>query len=158
MLLARETAVLAMVPLMFSAVQNRDRRGIRWAAAVIPLLIWYVWVRFRVGVWPFDDPLVPPARALDLPLRSFLAKAWSGDAGSALMFTAVLGWATIVTGVIVAWRRRTPLAGAGLAMAGLILVFGPAQAEWPGEAIRLMLPAQLLIAVAAISRPKRLSS
>jgi hypothetical protein len=70
-----------------------------------------------------------------------------------LMFTAVLGWATILAGAFVVWRRRTPLAGAGLAMAALILVFGPAQAEWPGEAVRLMLPAQLLIAVAAVSRP-----
>jgi hypothetical protein len=38
-------------------------------------------------------------------------------------------------------------------MAALTLVFGPAQAEWPREAVRLMLPAQLLIAVAVISRP-----
>jgi hypothetical protein len=153
-LLARETAVLAMVPLAFRALHNRDWRDIvRWAAAVIPLLIWYVWVRVRIGVWPFDDPQVPPARALDLPVRSFLSKAWSGDAGWALMSGAILGWATIVAGVIVTWRRRTLLSAAGLAMAALVLVFGPAQAEWPGEAVRLMLPAQLLIAVAAVSRP-----
>ncbi len=153
-LLARETAALALIPLMLRALDRRDWSGVvRWAAAVIPLLIWYVWVRLRVGVWPFDDPQVPPARALDLPLRSFLSKAWSGDAGWALMSAAILGWATIVAGLIVAWRRRTPLAGAGLAMSALILVFGPAQSEWPGEAVRLMLPAQLLIAIAAISRP-----
>ena len=153
MLLARETAALAIVPLAFRALHNKDWRGIvRWAAAVIPLFIWYVWVRVRIGVWPFDDPQVPPARALDLPVRSFLSKAWSGDAGWALMSAAILGWATIVAGVVVAWRRRTPLSGAGLAMAAWILVFGPAQAEWPGEAVRLMLPAQLLIATAAIRR------
>ena len=69
------------------------------------------------------------------------------------MVAAIFRWATIVTRVIVTWRRRTPLSGAGLAMAALILVFGAAQAEWPGEAVRLMLPAQLLIATAAISRP-----
>jgi len=158
-LLARETAALAMVPFMFRALHSRDWRSIvRWAAAVIPLLIWYVWVRLHIGVWPFQDPGVPPSRALDVPLRSFLAKAWSADAGWALMFAAVLGWATIVTGVIVAWRRRTPLSGAGLAMAALILVFGPAQSEAPGEAVRLMLPAQLLIAIAAISRRTALSA
>ena len=153
-LLARETAVVALVPLMIRALYRRDWSGVvRWAAAVIPLLLWYVWVRLRVGVWPFDDPQVPPARALDLPVRSFLSKAWSGDAGWALMFAAILGWATIVAGLVVAWRRRTPLSGAGLAIAAWILVFGPVQAEWPGEAVRLMLPAQLLIAIAAISRP-----
>ena len=151
-LLTRETAVLALIPLTWKALHNRDWRGtIRWAATAIPLLIWYAWLRWRIGVWPFHDPQVPPSRALDVPVRSFLSKAWSGDAGAVLAFTALLGWATILAGAIVAYRRRTPLAGAGLAMAALILVFGPAQAEWPGEAVRLMLPAQLLIAVAAVA-------
>ena len=154
LLLTRETAALALVPLMLRALHKRDRRGtVRWATAVIPLLIWYVWLRLRIGVWPFHDPQVPPSRALDVPVRSFLSKAWSDDAGAMLMFAAVLGWATILAGSIVAWRRRTPLSEAGLAMAALILVFGPAQAQWPAEAVRLMLPAQLLIAVAAIARP-----
>ena len=154
LLLTRETAVLALVPLMLRALRDRNWRAvIRWATAVIPLLIWYVWLRWRIGVWPFHDPQVPPSRALDVPVRSFLSKAWSSDAGAMLTFTAVLGWTTILAGAIVAWRRRTPVAGAGLAMAALILLFGPAQAEWPGEAVRLMLPAQVLIAVAAISRP-----
>ena len=159
LLLTRETAVLALAPLMFRALHNRDWRGaIRWGATVIPLLVWYVWVRLRIGVWPFHDPQVPPGRAIDVPIRSFLSKAWASDASAMLMFAAILGWATIIAGAIVAWRQRTPLAGAGLAMAALILVFGPAQTEWPGEAIRLMLPAQVLIAVAVISRPKCLSS
>jgi hypothetical protein len=154
LLLTRETALLALVPLMFGALRSRNwRRIVRWGTAVIPLLIWYVWVRLRIGVWPFHDPEVPPSRALDVPVRSFLSKAWSSDAEAMLMFAAILGWMTILAGAIVAWRRRTPLAGAGLAMAAWVLVFGPAQAEWPGEAVRLMLPAQLLIAVAAISRP-----
>jgi len=43
------------------------------------------------------------------------------------------------------------VAWAALSMASLILVFGRAQAELPGEAVRLMLPAQLLIAVAALA-------
>ena len=154
LLLTRETAGLALVPIVLRSLHNRDWRAVvRWATALFPLLGWYVWLRCRIGVWPFDDPQVPPSRALDLPIRSFLSKAWSPDVGAMLTFTAVLGWATILAGAFVAWRRRTPLAGAALAMAALILVFGPAQAEWPGEAVRLMLPAQLLIAVAAISRP-----
>jgi hypothetical protein len=115
-LLTRETAVLALAPLMFRGLRNRDWRGtVRSATAVIPLLVWYGWVRARIGVWPFHDPQVPPSRALDAPLRSFLSKAWSSEAGAVLMFTAVLGWMTILAGAIVAWRRRTPLAGAGLA-------------------------------------------
>ena len=159
MLLTRETAVLALAPLMLRALQKRDWRCvIRWATAVIPLLVWYVWLRLRIGVWPFHDPQVPPSRALDLPIRSFLSKAWDSDANAMLMFVAGLGWATILTAAIVAWRQRTFLAGAGVAMASLILVFGPAQAQWPGEAARLMLPAQLLVGVAVISRPRRLSS
>jgi hypothetical protein len=153
-LLTRETAILALLPLIFRTLRNSDWRDfLRWATAAIPLLIWYVWLRVRIGVWPFQDPGHLPSRALDLPVRSFLSNAWSSDAEPVLMFTAILGWATILAGAIVAWRRRSPLAGAGATMAALILVFGPNQAAWPGEAVRLMLPAQLLIAVAAISRP-----
>jgi hypothetical protein len=117
----------------------------------IPLLVWYMWLRARIGVWPFLDPGHPAGRALDLPMRSFLSTMWRSDAGPALVFAASLGWLTIATGAAVVWWRRTPVAWAGLSMAALILVFGRGQAELPGEAVRLMLPAQLLIAVGALA-------
>jgi hypothetical protein len=117
----------------------------------IPLLIWYMWLHSRIGVWPFLDPGHPATRALDLPMRSFLSMLWRVDAGLAFVFAATLGWVTIAIGAAVVWLRRTPLAWAGLSMASLILVFGQGQAELPGEAVRLMLPAQLLIAVASLA-------
>jgi hypothetical protein len=149
LLLTRETAVLALAPLGFTALRDRNwRSALGWALAVVPLLVWYTWVRLRVGAWPFADPLVPASRALDVPGR-FLAHAWPSE-GFGLVFAAMLGLVTLLAGILVAWRRRTPLAFAGLGMAAWVLVFGPAQTEFPGEAVRLMLPAQVIIAAAAL--------
>jgi hypothetical protein len=149
LLLTRETTVVALAPLGLSALRDRNwRDALGWALAVVPLLVWYSWVRLRVGAWPFADPLVPASRALDVPGR-FLAHAWPSEP-SVLMFAAMLGLLTLLAGIFVAWRRRTPLAFAGLGMAAWVLVFGPAQTELPGEAVRLMLPAQVIIAAAAL--------
>lgn len=152
LLLARETAVLALAPLILPHVRRREWSAvIRWSGAAIPLLVWYVWLRARIGVWPFLDPGHPASTALDLPMRSFLAAPWRVDAGPALVFAAILGWVTIAIGAAVVWWRHTPLAWAAISMASVILVFGRGQAGLPGEAVRLMLPAQLLIAVAALA-------
>src|SRR4030095_7435687 len=151
-LLARETAVLALSPLILSHARRREWRALlRWSVVVIPLMFWYAWVRARIGVGRFFDPGHPAGRALDLPMRGFLSAVWRADAGPALVFAASLGWITIAIGAAVVWWRRTPVAWAGLSMASLILVFGLGEAELPGEAVRLMLPAQLLIAVAALA-------
>jgi hypothetical protein len=152
LLLARETAVLAFSPLVVPHIRRREWRAVvRWSVAAIPLLVWYMWIRARIGVWPFLDPGHAATRALDLPMRNFLSALWRVDAGPALVFAATLGWVTIAIGAAVVWWRRTPLAWAALSMASLILVFGQGQAELPGEAVRLMLPAQLLMAVAALA-------
>jgi hypothetical protein len=152
LLLARETAVLAFPPLILPHVRRREWRAVaRWSVVAIPLLVWYMWLRARIGVWPFLDPGHAATRALDLPMRSFLSTLWRGDAGSALAFAATLGWVTIASAAAVVWWRRTSLAWAALSMASLILAFGQGQAELPGEAVRLMLPSQLLIAVAALA-------
>jgi hypothetical protein len=154
LLLTRETAVLALSPLVLSHARRSQWRALlRWTVVGIPLLVWYVWLRVRIGVWPFLDPGHPAGRALDVPLRTFLSAVWRGDAGAALVFAAGLGWTTIAVAAAVAWWRRTPVAWAALSMASLILVFGQGESELPGEAVRLMLPAQLLIATAALARP-----
>lgn len=154
LLLTRETAVLALAPLILAHVRRREWRALlRWSVAAFPLLLWYVWLRARVGVWPFLDPGHPAGRALDLPMRTFLSAVWRADAGTALVLAAGLGWATIAIGAMVVSSRRTALAWAAFSMALLILAFGRGQAELPGEAVRLMLPAQLLIAVAALAHP-----
>ena len=152
LLLTRETAVLALAPLVLSHVRRREwDAALRWSVVTIPLLLWYVWLRVRVGVWPFLDPGHPAGTALDLPLRGFLSAVWRADAGTALVLAASLGWITIAIGAAVVSLRRTALAWAALSMALLVMVFGLGEAEFPGEAVRLMLPAQLLIAVAMLS-------
>ena len=120
----------------------------------MPLIAWYGWLRLRMGVWPFLDPDVNPTeRAVSLPMTGFLAMAWRDGAGWPVTAAALMGWMTVIAAAFVLWRRRSPVSWAAVWMAALVLVFGPAQVELPGEAVRLMLPAQLLTAAAALSAP-----
>src|SRR4030095_2865046 len=81
-LLAAETSVLALSPLILSHARRREWRALlRWSVVVIPLMFWYAWVRARIGVWPFLDPGHPAGRALDLPMRGFLSAVWRGGGG-----------------------------------------------------------------------------
>ena len=155
LLLTRETAVLALAPLGLRAVRDW-RAAVGWGASVVPLIVWYGWLRVRMGVWPFLDPGVNPMeRALSAPVMAFLAMAWHEGADWPVIAAALMGWITLVAAAAVAWKRPSPLSSAALWMAALVLVFGPAQVELPGEAVRLMLPAQLITAVAALALPNR---
>jgi hypothetical protein len=156
LLLTRETAVLALAPLVLRQIRQRQWRAVAWwAAAVVPLVAWYVWLRVRIGVWPFGDPGHRPERALDLPVRGFLAMAWRETSDWPLVAAAVMGWITLSVAAFVTWQKRTALAWAALCMASLVMVFGAGQSALPAEAVRLMLPAQLLTAVAALAAPRR---
>ena len=153
LLLTRETAALALAPLVVRDLRRRNWRDVvGWGATVVPVVAWYVWLRVRIGVWPFLDPDVNPAeRAISLPITGFLGMTWRDGASWAVVASALMGWITLIAAAAVSWRLRSPLSWAALSMAGLILVFGPAQIELPAEAVRLMLPAQLLTVVAALS-------
>ena len=157
LLLTRETAILALAPLVLRDLRRREWRDVlRWAGTVVPLIAWYGWLRVRLGVWPFLDPGVNLSqRALDLPIIGFLAMAWREGADWPLIAAALLGWSTLIAAAGVAWTRSSPLSWAALWMSSLVLVFGPAQSESPAEAVRLILPAQLLIAVAMLSSSSR---
>jgi hypothetical protein len=155
-LLARETAALAIVPLVLTSVVRRRYAGaLTWISAVLPLLLWWTWVRYRIGLWPFLDPVNAYNQPLDLPFRGFLAAAWYIESSFLLRVTAIVGWLTI--GLACVTHRDAPcfpLTTGAISMALLIVIFGPGQAELPAEAFRLMMPAQILIAVAFLCGPR----
>ena len=155
LLLTRETAVLALAPLVLGDIRRRAWRDVvGWGVSVVPLIAWYGWLRVRMGAWPFLDPDVNPMeRALSFPITGFLGMAWQGGAGWPVIAAALMGWITLIAAAGVAWRRRSPFSWAAVWMAALVILFGPAHVELPAEAVRLMLPAQLLTAVAALSGP-----
>ena len=70
LLLTRETAVLALVPLVLLALRARQyRQVIVWSSTTVPLLLWYGWLRYRMGCWPFLDPAI----TVNQPLRLAVA-------------------------------------------------------------------------------------
>jgi hypothetical protein len=152
LLLTRETAVLALLPLAWA-----DARRVGWVraaawlgAALVPLAAWWTWVRVRVGAWPFLDPSESRRGALDLPLRGYLRFRGDVTAGHVLAFALVA--ATVVAAIWV-WRRRPwfPITDAALLFAVLLLFLGPNATRFPGEVLRLMMPAQVLVALAIIA-------
>jgi hypothetical protein len=149
LLLARETMVLAILPLIArDLVRRRYLSAMAWTAAAVPILLWWGWVRYRIGLWPFLDPTVAYSRPLDFPFRGFLAALWESDADVMLRIAAAAGWLTLA---LAAWLHASrpifPLTAGAIATASLVAFFGPGQARLPGEAFRLMLPSQVLVAV-----------
>jgi len=153
LLLARETAVLALVPLVIVALHSRQyRRARSWGSTALPLLFWYAWLRYRMGCWPFLDPGANVNQPLDLPIRGFLALAWTGSPISGAAGAALAGWLTIGLAAWTAWRARTVLAYGALSMALIIVCFGAGQATMPFEAMRLMGPMITLLLLAAVTK------
>jgi len=145
-LLARETAAIAVIPMALVALRARrwGEAG-AWAATVVPLLGWWTWVHHRVGEWPPLDPSLSRREALSYPLGGVIHVVQEGtDAGH--WFTFLLGAVTVAAAVWVFMRARWyPIAMAALLFGVLIVCLGPNAYRYPGEAIRLMTPAQCLL-------------
>jgi hypothetical protein len=147
LLLARETAVLAIIPLGLRCVMRRRyASALGWAATLIPLALWWTWVRIRIGIWPFLDPVNAYNKPLDLPIRGFLAMAWHPT--SIAWLAARTAWITIALALLAhKMFRWFPLTAGAIWTAMLMVFFGPGQANLPGEAFRLMMPTQILVAL-----------
>jgi hypothetical protein len=151
LLLAREAAV---VPLVARDVATSGlRRAAPWTLIVVPLLAWWAWVHARVGEWPFLDPSISRREALSAPLVGVATVIHEGaDANQWLAF--VLGALTVIAAVwVFRTRRWFPIAHGALAFAAVIPFLGPNAWRYPGEAIRLLGPAELLIVLAVVGAP-----
>lgn len=152
-LLAREISLIAMVPLVFADIR---RKGIReaapWVLVVVPLIAWWTWVRARFGIWPVTDPSYARRGALGGPLVGVIRTIHEGKLSRPLYVFALVLLAVTVAAALWIWRRRpwAPFSGAALLLSMLLLFLGPSAMRLPGAAIRLMLPAQVLVALSLI--------
>jgi hypothetical protein len=154
-LLARESAGLALVPLVWDDVVRFGwRRFAPWVITAVPLLLWWVWVRVRIGQWPFLDRSESRRGALDVPLRGYVRAPGAVTAGRIVGFVLV---GLTVVGAIWVWRRHPwfPVTHAAVLLAVLLLFLGPNATRFPGETLRLMMPAQLLVAMGLIAGNRR---
>jgi len=148
LLLTRESAGLALVPLVVHDVRRSGWRMLGpWALTATPLLLWWTWVRVRIGQWPPLDPAESRRGALDLPFRGY----WhiKGGFHPSDVFAFTLAAVTVIGGLWV-WRRGQwwPISDAAALFSLLILFLGPNATRLPGELVRLIMPAQVLIVLA----------
>jgi hypothetical protein len=154
LLLAREAAIVALVPLVIRDVATGGmRRAATWVLVVVPLLAWWTWVHARVGEWPFLDPSISRREALSAPFVGVVTIIREGaDANQWLAF--ILGAVTVAAAIRVFQTRRWfPVAHGALAFAAVIPLLGANAWRYPGEAIRLLGAAQLLIVLTVIGAP-----
>lgn len=158
MLLAREAAVLALVPLVWRDVRRRDARAVSsWALSVVPLVAWWAWVRARIGYWPPLDPAYGRRGALSWPLNGLITVIREGKPVSGWFLAAIIaGVITMAAGIYV-WRRVRwhPVTDAAFWFSLLIGLLGPSAVRLPAQMLRLMLPAQVFIVLAFVSTIKR---
>lgn len=155
-MLTREIAVLAVLPLAWRGMRDRGWRGaLDWAWVLVPYAAWSAWVRFRVGALPFLDPAPTRRNALSLPLVGTLDTMRAGT-NSGQRYAMIVAAVTLAA-ALWAWRRRPywPV-GAGALWLALLLPFTGSE-TWKlwGEALRVMVPAQVLVLLCFLAGGRR---
>lgn len=163
MLLAREAMAVALIPLVWRSWRERGWRGAAsWAPSFVPLALWWAWVRIRIGHWPLLDPAYGRRGATSWPLGGPITAIREGsDVTGLFLLALVLLAATVGAGVWLRARDGSPLGTGTLALSLFLVFLGPGAWRLPGQAVRLMLPAQALIVVGLASsgqRRKRVSA
>jgi LPXTG-motif cell wall-anchored protein len=117
---------------------------------------WWVWVRVRVGTFPFLDPSISRREAMALPLTGMRRLLQTGEARADVWIVFGLAMATAAAAVVL-WRRgaRGTLAGAALGLGLLMTALGPNALRSPGEAVRVLAPAQVFVALVAVTTVRR---
>jgi hypothetical protein len=154
LILTREPMALAVVPMLWIGWRHRGRFALRHAAiALSPYALWLLWIRVRVGQFPFLDPAVSRRQALAAPFVGYvqtlrLHGGWSPELGM------VLALATLLGALVVAWlgRGRAPMTAGLVMLAAMIPFLGIAVFRHPLEAFRVLAPIQALLIVVALDR------
>ena len=153
-ILTRELIVVAFIPLAWRAWSDRRWAGARdWMLACVPYGAWCVWVRIRVGHFPFLDPARARRDAMALPFLGWL-RTLNGPLGRGQDFAVLIAAITVLTASLIAAQGRWtyPVTHGALALAALVACFGSGVFALPGEALRVMAPAQVLLLIAACGR------
>jgi hypothetical protein len=136
---------LVLVPLAIAAWELwRTRRPPLVAAAVIPAVVWWVYLRIHLGAFPFgqgSERLTAPLAGWKRALLDAASQSWNtgvdtsqmGQASVALII--VVGLAILVAGIY-ALRLRSVVAPAFLAIAVLYACITPNGVQYPKDLIR----------------------
>jgi hypothetical protein len=134
--LVKEVAALALLPLLWRALRGRDlRRAAGVVGALLPYAAWCVWLRWRVGEFPFLSHT--GATALSAPGVGIHDVIAAKTPNYQLVVAMVL--VTVVLGLAGAWRaRRFPIAGLAAAYAVLAVCLGTNALRYEAETMRVL--------------------
>jgi hypothetical protein len=154
LVLTREPMLLAMLPLVWKGWNERRWAAIReWALAGAPYVLWLVWVRIRVGEFPFLDRAMSRRDALAPPFLGY-ARIWHEGLDAGRWWGVVVTLLTLVVAIVVARRGlwRYPLTHGVVVLAVLIPLLGVAVFRHPIEAFRVVAPMQALLVILLLDR------
>jgi hypothetical protein len=158
-ILVKEVAILALVPWAWRAFRTHDSRRLgALGLTVLPYACWCLWVRVRIGQFPFLAHTVARSQALGWPGSGIHAAFAHHTPDYALNSLVVV--TTFVVGLVAAWVARDwfPVAGITCAYAVLTACVGPSAVYYEGELLRVLIAPQvfaLLCIVYATSRAAR---
>jgi hypothetical protein len=138
-ILVKEVAILALVPLAWRAIRERDRRmTLAIASTILPYAAWCGWLRWRVGALPFLATTVSRKGALGMPFAGLRHEWVHRPPDSAVILTLTI--AVIAFGAAGAWAARGNQIGALAAIYTLMAVcLGPRGLRFIGEVPRVLL-------------------
>jgi hypothetical protein len=151
-ILVKETSILALLPWVSLALKRRDPRQLASCAAVLlPYALWAVWVRVRIGEFPFLAHTPSRINALRPPFVGFHEAVRAASPNHTFIVTITL--LTFALGAIASWAaRRYWIGPITAAFSALILCFGPSALYYVVENLRLLsvptVPAILCLVVA----------
>jgi hypothetical protein len=154
LILTRELMVLALLPLIWMGWKERRFAAVRdWFLVCLPYAAWSVWVRVRVGQFPFLDPSSSRRNALALPFVGY-GHIWQRPASGTQQLAIAVALLTMLAAVVVAVRGqwRFPLTHGALALCAIVPFLGVSVFAFLGEALRVLAPIQALILIAALDR------
>jgi hypothetical protein len=154
-ILVKETSVLALAPWLWTGVKRRDGRLLaNCVAVVVPYALWVIWVRIRIGQFPFLAPTPSRANALGLPGVGIRDALRTQSPNHSFIITASI--LTFALGAVASWAaRKYWIAPVTAAFTALIACYGPSAVFYVLENLRLLsVPTVLAIVclVAALSR------
>jgi hypothetical protein len=153
-ILTRELMLVAFLPIAWRDWRTRRWLAVRdWSLVVAPYALWTVWVRVRVGTFPFLDPASSRRDALALPLVGWLRTLngpLDNDQGWAILFAFLT--VGVAVAVVARGKWTYPVTHGAVALAALSLCYGISVFAFPGEAYRVMAPTQVLLLIAVCDR------
>jgi hypothetical protein len=154
-ILVKETAVLGLVPWIWGALRRRDfRRAGEFAAATIPYVLWMLWVRVRIGEFPFLAHTLSRTQAIGWPGAGLRYAQIHRTPDHVAVVTIVL--VTVVLCCVGAFvARDLPIGGFTATLAVLFVSLGPNALRYSAETLRLLSVPQvfaLLCIAVAIGR------